>query len=57
VIAWIPFGMIFNIMAFSLVIVAFIFGIAAWIIGIIYALQGRVAFLPIFGRMANRIRI
>ncbi len=56
-ISWIPYGMLIAVALFTLVIVAFIYGLIAWILGIIYAAQGRVAFLPIFGRLANRLRI
>ena len=54
-IAWIPFGMIVNVLLFTIVLTALGCGVIAWIMGIVYALQGRVAFLPIFGRMANRL--
>jgi len=56
-IAWIPYGMVVNVMLFTIVLVAFGFGVIAWIIGIVYTLQGRVAFLPILGRAASRIHI
>lgn len=56
-ISWLPYGMLIAVTLFAIIIVAVGFGVVAWIMGIIYALQGRVAFLPIFGRMANRLRI
>ncbi len=57
ILAWIPFGFLFGIMLFALVITAIIVGVVAWIIGMINALSGRVALLPIFGRMASRLQI
>jgi uncharacterized membrane protein len=42
---------------FALVIVAYVFGAFAWIGGMVNAARGRVVLLPIFGRMANRIRL
>jgi uncharacterized membrane protein len=57
VLAWIPYGMLFGVALFTMVIIAFVFGVFAWIIGIVHALQGRVALLPIFGRAANRMQL
>jgi uncharacterized membrane protein len=56
-VAWIPFGMLVAVALFTLVMLAFGVGLYAWIAGILYALRGRVAFLPIFGRFANRLQI
>ncbi len=55
--AWIPYGAIFSVALFALVIAAFIFGVVTWIIGLVAALQGRVTLLPIFGGFANRLQI
>ena len=52
----IPFGFMIGIALFTMVITAFIFGIVAWVTGIIHALQGRMVLLPLFGKMANSIR-
>lgn len=57
IIAWIPYGMLLGVTLFTIVITAFIFGVIAWIMGMIYALQGRVVFLPVFGRMASRMQL
>ncbi len=57
VIAWIPYGAVFSVALFALVIAAFIFAVIAWVVGLVSALQGRVALLPIFGGMANRLQI
>jgi uncharacterized membrane protein len=55
--AWIPFGFIFSMALFSIVIAAVAYGIIAWIMGMANALQGKVALLPIFGRIANNLPI
>jgi uncharacterized membrane protein len=54
---WIPHAFIFANALFALVIAAYVFGFFAWIAGILNAARGRVALLPIFGRMANRVRL
>ena len=54
---WIPFAFILGNALFALVIVAYVFGAFAWIGGMVNAAHGRVALLPVFGRMANRIRL
>jgi uncharacterized membrane protein len=56
VISWIPFGFMIGVGLFTLVITVFIFGIVAWVAGIIHALQGRMDLLPLIGKMANSIR-
>ncbi len=55
VLAWMPFGVIIAVALFSLVILAAAFGVIVWISGIVNALSGRAALLPVFGRMANRL--
>ena len=55
--AWIPFGFIFSMGLYTMVIVAFIYGFIAWLMGMANALQGKVALLPVFGRMANGLPI
>ncbi len=57
ILAWIPFGFLFGIMLFALVITAVLVAVVAWVFGMINALRGRVALLPIFGRMASRLQI
>jgi uncharacterized membrane protein len=57
IISWIPYGFLVGVVLFTIVLVAFITGIAAWIVGIINALSGRVALLPVFGSYAYRLRI
>jgi uncharacterized membrane protein len=53
--AWIPYGAVFSVSLFALVTATFILGVIAWVVGFVYALQGRAGFLPVFGRMANRL--
>jgi uncharacterized membrane protein len=55
VLSWLPFGVIFGVGLFTLVISAFVFGVFVWVMGIVDALNGRARYLPIFGRMASRI--
>jgi len=57
VLGWIPFGFMVGVALFTMVIVALIFGIVAWVTGIVYALQGRMNLLPLIGKMANSIRL
>lgn len=57
ILGWIPFGFMVGISLFTLVITAFIFGIVAWITGIVHAFQGRMILLPLIGKMANNIRL
>jgi Chloroplast import component protein (Tic20). len=57
VLGWIPFGFMVGVALFTMVITVFIFGIVAWVTGIIYALRGRIDLLPLIGKMANNIRL
>ena len=57
IISWIPFGFMVGTALFTLVMTVYIFGIIAWVSGIVYALQGRMALLPLIGKMANSIRL
>lgn len=53
-ISWIPFGFLVGNALFALVIAAVVFGVVAWVVGIVNALRGRAAFLPLFGRLVNQ---
>jgi uncharacterized membrane protein len=55
VLAWIPYGFLLGNALFALVIVAYFYGVFAWVAGIVNALRGRAVLLPVFGRMANRM--
>lgn len=57
ILAWIPFGFIFSMALFTLVISAFGYGLVAWIMGMANALRGKVQLLPIFGKIANSLPI
>ena len=62
VITWVlsfvlPFGFLVGNALFALVVAAGIYGVFAWIIGIINASQGRAAMLPVFGRRASQLPI
>lgn len=53
--SWIPYGFIFGIALFSLAMVAYVFCVIAWIIGMVNALRYREAYLPIIGRYSSRL--
>lgn len=55
--AWVPYAYVLSIALFALVIAAAVCGVVAWLVGIIGALRGRVVFLPVSGRMAERLPI
>jgi len=57
IISWIPYGTLVGVMLFTLVIAAFLYGFIYWLVGMKYALQGRVVLLPIFGKLANRLQL
>ncbi len=54
-IAMIPYGFILSVSLFTLVIAALIFGVIAWILGLLNVLRGKVAFLPLVGRKAYQL--
>lgn len=56
-IAWIPYGFIFSMALFTLVLVALIAAVIAWILGIVNVLRLRKAVVPFFGRWADRLPI
>ncbi len=55
--AWIPYAFILGMAFFSLVMAAFVFGVIAWITGMVNALSYRAAYLPIIGRYSNQLPI
>jgi uncharacterized membrane protein len=57
VLAWIPYLGIFSIALFSIVIVAYLYGSVAWIMGLINAFRARQTPLPLFGQWASRLPI
>jgi uncharacterized membrane protein len=52
--AFIPYGAVFSVAFFSLVLFAFIVGAVIWIIGMVNALRGRMEDLPFVGGWAKR---
>ncbi|MBN1284617.1 MAG: hypothetical protein JXB47_04395 [Anaerolineae bacterium] len=57
VLAWIPYMVVLSMALFTLVIAACLYGVVAWILGLVNALQERAAPLPWFGRWADRLPI
>ena len=55
--AWIPYAAILSAAFFTFVILAYLFGIAVWILGLIRALRSQATPLPIFGSWASRLPI
>jgi uncharacterized membrane protein len=57
VLAWIPYMAVVSIALFAIVIAVYVFGIVAWMLGLINALSNRLAPLPLFGQWASRLPI
>ena len=57
VLAWIPYAAVLSIALFAIVIAAYVFGVLAWILGLVNALSDRLAPLPLFGQWASRLPI
>jgi uncharacterized membrane protein len=57
VLAWLPLMAALGVALFTVVMVVYIYGAVAWIIGLINALKNREDPLPVFGRWANRLPI
>lgn len=57
VLAWIPLLVALSVALFTLVIAAYVFGMVAWLLGLVNALNNRLAPLPWFGRWADRLPI
>lgn len=54
--SWIPVaGPLLGIMLFALVIAALLVAVVLWIVGMSYALRGRMAPLPMVGRLIARL--
>lgn len=54
VIAWIPYMAVIAVALFTIVIVVYLYGFIAWIMGMNNALKNRSVTLPFFGEWANR---
>lgn len=57
ILAWIPYMAALSMALFTIVIAAYIYGFVAWIMGMINALNYRLASLPLFGQWASRLPI
>lgn len=57
VIAFIPYMAVFSVTLFTIVIAGYIFGVVAWVTGILNALKSKSTPLPLFGQWANRLPI
>jgi uncharacterized membrane protein len=57
VLAWIPYVVVVSMALFTIVIAAYLFGLVAWIMGMINALKNVSTPLPVFGQWADRLPI
>ncbi len=57
VLAIIPYMAVFSVALFTIVIAFYIFGVVAWVSGILNALKNKSTPLPLFGQWANRLPI
>ncbi len=57
IITWIPYGDVFAVAVFSLVLVAWVAGAIAWLVGVVNALRGLMNGVPLFGSWASRLPI
>jgi uncharacterized membrane protein len=57
IIALIPYMAVLSIALFAIVVAVYLFGVVAWIMGMINALRNQFAPLPGFGEWANRLPI
>ncbi len=53
--AWIPYAFVFGIALFSIPLASYVFGVIAWVIGMVNALSYRETNLPIIGGYSNRL--
>jgi uncharacterized membrane protein len=56
-IALVPYMAVFSVGLFTIVIAFYIFGVVAWVMGIINALNNKSTPLPLLGQWANRLPI
>lgn len=56
-IAIIPYMGVLSVALFTIVIAFYIFGVMAWVMGILNALKNKSTPLPLFGQWANRLPI
>lgn len=56
-IAQIPYMAVFSVALFTIVMAFYVFGVVAWVAGIVNALKNKSAPLPVFGEWASRLPI
>lgn len=56
-IALIPYMAVFSVALFTIVMAFYMFGVVAWVTGILNALKNKSTPLPLFGKWANRLPI
>jgi len=57
ILAWVPYLAVLSASLFALVILAYLYGVIAWVTGLIRALRNQEMPLPVFGNWANRLPI
>ncbi len=57
ILAWIPSMAVVGVSLFTLVIAVYLFGLVAWVMGILNAVRDKSNPLPWFGRWASRLPI
>jgi uncharacterized membrane protein len=57
VLVWLPYMGALAAGLFTMVIVAYLFGVVAWLTGLIRALKKQATPLPVFGRWAERLPV
>jgi uncharacterized membrane protein len=55
--ALIPYMAVFSVTLFTIVMAFYMFGVVAWVTGIVNALKNKSTPLPLFGQWANRLPI
>lgn len=56
-IAQVPYMAVFSVALFTIVMAFYVFGVVAWVAGIVNALKNKSAPLPVFGQWASRLPI
>lgn len=57
ILAWIPYAFVFGVALFALPLTGYIIGVIAWVVGMVNALAGKAAPLPLIGGYSNRLPI
>jgi uncharacterized membrane protein len=56
-IAWIPYAAAISVALFTMVILLYLFGAIAWLMGVVNAMSNKATPLPAFGKRADRLPI